>query len=466
MSHPAAEPLFATSVDAARLKPYEISSALLEDIQNALEAGDSDTVNNLLIGVHSADKAELLNLLSEDDRVELAAMLADGFDATILPELSPDAAEDVIEGLGVDRSVEVLQQLETDDAVHIIDELSDDSREDIMQAIPAALRGELEEGLAYPEKSAGRMMTKKLVCVPEFWTVGDTIDYLRAHTDLPENFYVVYVVDARFHPIGRITLGSVLQHQRSVKINQISNTETYRVLTDTDQEEVAYLFTKYGLVEAPVTNASGRLVGTITVDDVVHVIHEEEGEDYLRAGGVSEQDLQASLIETIRLRFPWLFINLLTAVLASVVIGMYSETIEKLVALAVLMPIVASMGGNAGIQSVTVAVRALATKQLKDANAMAVIRKELLIGFFNGLLLATVMAVGAWAWYHDAQLALIFGAATIIALTMAGISGAVIPIVLSKLKIDPAVSSGIFLTTITDVVGFLSFLGLAAWWLG
>lgn len=445
---------------------YDAVALHLGDIRAAIAARDVDTITHLMSELHAADKAALLEGIPEDERGELVSMLAEQFDGDILPELDPDIAEEVIEALGPELSAEALSQLDTDDAVQVMEELSEEGQQSLLDAVTDEVREELEEGLAYPHDSAGRLMTKKLVCVPEFWTVGDTIDYLRSHDDLPDNFYAVHVVDAKYKPVGRVLLGKIMQSRRAVKIEDIAEDETYAVTTHTDQEEVAFRFTRYGLVEAPVINNAGRLVGIITVDDVVHVIHEEEEEDYLRAGGVSSQDMQSGLFETVKLRFPWLFINLLTAVLASVVIGLYAHTIEKLVALAVLMPIVASMGGNAGIQSVTVAVRALATRQLRGTNAMAAIRKELLIGVLNGLLLAAIMAAGAFLWYHDFQLAAIFGAAIIIALTMAGLSGAVIPILLARLKIDPAISSGIFLTTITDVVGFFSFLGLASWWMG
>lgn len=445
---------------------YDAVAAHLADLRAAIAAHDVDTIHHLMSELHAADKAELLEGISEDERAVLVAMLSEQFDGEILSELDPDIAEEVMEALGPDKSAEALSQLETNDAVQIIEELSEEGQQSLLDAVPELLREELEESLSYPEDAAGRLMTKKCVAVPQFWTVGDAIDYLRSTDDLPDNFYAVHVVDAKHHPTHRVLLGQMMKHKRTERIVDIAEDETYSVTTHTDQEEVAFLFTKYGLVEAPVVNATGRLVGIITVDDVVHVIHEEEEEDYLRAGGVSAQDIQAGLLETVRMRFSWLFINLLTAVLASVVIGLYAHTIQKLVALAVLMPIVASMGGNAGIQSVTVAVRALATRQLRGSNAVATIRKEFLIGLLNGLLLAAIMGGGAWLWYDDANLALVFGAATIIALTLAGFSGALIPIVLARLKIDPAPSSGIFLTTITDVVGFLSFLGLAAWWIG
>lgn len=436
---------------------------LRTEIQRALESEDVDTVHAMLDGLHAADKAELLNHLPEHDRLALTHMLGETFDHFILPELTAEAAESVMEALGPERCAEVISQLEADDALHVLEEMDAQDQEQLLCAVPIALRGEIEQALSYPEDSAGRLMTRKLVAVADYWTVGNVIDYLRSHTDLPEQFYIAYVVDARFHPVGRVHLGKILATQREVKIESIMIDEDYAVRTDLDQEEVAHLFTKYALVETPVVNDEGRLVGTITVDDVVHVIHEEEGEDYLRSGGVKSQDMQMTLLETLKQRFPWLFVNLLTAVLASLVIGAYSHTIEQLVALAVLMPIVASMGGNAGTQSVTVAVRALATKQLRGKRGWAAIRKELMVGTLNGIALAVMMAAGTYAVYQDALLAGVFAIATILTLMIAGFSGAAIPILLHKMKIDPAVASGVFLTTVTDVVGFLSFLGLGSW---
>lgn len=431
-------------------------------LEDAIAEQDVDTAIGVLEELHAADKAELLNMMDEEQRGELTAMLEESFDYNILPELSAEAVEHVYEALGADRCAEALLQLESDDVLHVFEELPEANQQDLLGVVPAQLRTEITQAMSYPADSAGRLMTRRLVAVPEYWTVGNAIDYLRSHQELPVNFYIVYVVDARFHPIGRVPLGKIMQNKRDARMIDIMSRDNYQVQTDTDQEEVAHLFTKYALVEAAVVNGEGRLIGTITVDDVVHVIHEEEGEDYLRAGGVKSQDIQSGLWETMKQRFPWLFVNLLTAVAASVVIGAYSETIEQLVALAVLMPIVASMGGNAGTQSVTVAVRALATRQLKGGRGWTAMRKELMIGSLNGAVLALIMALGCWLWYQDGTLAAIFGVATILTLMIAGFFGAAIPLLLNRLKIDPAVSSGVFLTTVTDIAGFLSFLGLAA----
>jgi magnesium transporter len=304
-------------------------------------------------------------------------------------------------------------------------------------------------------------MRHALVSVPENWTVGDTIDYLRAQDGLPDNFYVIYTVDTAYKPTGRILLGSIIASKRDIKLTDIASRDVYAVSTETDQEEVAHMFRKYALVEAPVVSESGRLVGTITVDDVVDVIEEEGEEDYLRAGGVTMQDFQSRIWETVRTRFGWLFINLLTAVLAANVIGLFQHSIEQLVALAIVMPMVASMGGNTGTQSVTVAVRAIATKFLTEANAKAFVRKEALIGLANGGALGFIMGVGSYFWFHDAWLSLVLFTAAVVTMTSAGFAGASIPIFLNRMKIDPAISSTIFLTTVTDCVGFFSFLGLA-----
>ena len=435
---------------------------LVVQVRQALQEDDQVQVRELLEPFHAADQAELLNILPSEDRQSVTSILAHDFDHEILPELEPEAADDVFEALGLDRSAEALAYLETDDAVHVIGEMTEANQQEMLEAIPAAARGELEESLAFPEDSAGRLMTKRLVSVPEFWTVGDTIDYLRNNDSLPSNFYVVYVTDPKFKPVGRVTIGHIMQSKRDTRMADIMSEQVYAVHSDTDQEEVAYTFRKYGLVETPVINEQGRLIGTITVDDVVDVIQEEEEEDFLRAGGLKTQDIQANLSTTVKRRFPWLFINLLTAVLASVVIGVFEETIAQLVALAVLMPIVASMGGNAGTQSVTVAVRAIATRQLHTSNALRAIRKELLIGTLNGLGLSVIMAIGAFIIYQDMKLAVVLAVATIITLMVAGFAGALIPVMLDRLRIDPAIASGIFLTTVTDIVGFFTFLGLAS----
>ena len=440
---------------------FSLSPEFVDEIIAAIAARDVTATRNLVYPLPAPDQAELFEQLSHDERRWLTEAIAADFDSDTLAELSPEAAEDVIEALGPTKSAEVLAELETDDAVHIIEDLPPADQQELLDVMPKEFRDEIEEGLTYAPESAGRLMRKALVAVPEFWTVGDTIDFLRAADSLPEFFYVIYTVDTHFAPTGRVLLSAMLGNKRDVLLEDIRNTTIYAVSTETDQEEVAYLFRKYALVETPVVDDAGVLVGTITVDDVVDVMQEEEEEDYLRAGGVTGQDFQSRVWETVQARFGWLFVNLITAVLAAAVISMFEGTIEQIVALAVVSPMVASMGGNTGTQTITVAVRAIATKQLTDANSGSYIRKEMLIGFLNGAGLGLIMAAGVWLKFHDPKIALVMLLANTITMTMAGLWGAVIPIFLHRRRFDPAISSAIFLTTVTDCVGFFSFLGLA-----
>lgn len=440
---------------------FELSPEFVAEIIEIIARGDIAAVRNLVAPLPAPDQAELFDQLGHDERRWLTEALAANFDSETLAELSPEAVEDVIEALGPEKSAEVIAELDTDDAVHIIEDLSPAGQQVLLEELPQEMREEVEEGLTYAPESAGRLMRKSLVAVPEFWNVGDTIDFLRASEDLPEFFYVIYTVDTNFAPTGRVLLGAMLGSKRDVSLKAIKSSEIYSVSTETDQEEVAFLFRKYALVEAPVVDDTGTLVGTITVDDVVDVMAEEDEEDFLRAGGVAESDFQSDVWQTVRARFGWLFVNLLTAILASAVISLFEGTIEKVVALAVMMPMVASMGGNAGTQAGTVAVRAIATKQLTDANTSHYVRKETVIGFIMGAALGFIMAAGVWLKFHDPKLALVMWMAATGTMTMAGMWGALIPIHLHRRGKDPAISSTIFLTTVTDCVGFFSFLGLA-----
>ena len=451
-------------LDYAPLDPdtgFSLNPEFVAEIVAAIERDDLTTARTLVYPLPAPDQAELFEQLTPDQRHWLTEAIAAEFDSDMLAELSPDAAEDVIEALGTAKSAEMLAELETDDAVHILEDLGEEEQQELLDVMPQDIREEVEEGLTYPEESAGRLMRKTLVAMPDFWTVGDTIDFLRSAESLPESFYIIYTVDAAFMPTGRVLLGTMLASKREVPLTQICNATVYAVSTETDQEEVAYLFRKYALVEAPVIDASGTLVGTITVDDVVDVMQEEEEEDYLRAGGVTGQDFQSSIFETVRARFGWLFVNLITAMLAAIVISFFEGTIEQIVALATIMPMVASMGGNTGTQTITVAVRAIATKHLTHANSGAYIRKEMLIGCLNGAGLGLIMGAGVYLRFSDFFLSLVMFLAATTTMTMAGLWGSIIPIFLNRRGFDPAISSAIFLTTITDCVGFFSFLGLA-----
>lgn len=440
---------------------FSLNSEFVDEVVQAIARGDRTTARALVYPLPAPDQAELFDQIDQTQRHWLTDVLSAEFDSETLAEMSPEAAEDVLEALGAEKSAEVLADMETDDAVHILEDLSHEAQQEILEEMPADVREEVEESMAFPLESAGRLMRHALVAVPESWTVGDTIDYLRSNEELPENFYVIYAVDGEFRPTGRILLGNILSHKRTVKLASLLPESNFAIHTHTDQEEVAHLFRKYALVEAPVVNETGTLVGTITVDDVVDVIQEEEEEDYLAAGGVSVSDFGSRIGDAVRARFGWLFLNVWTAALAATVISQFQDSIEKLVALAVVMPIVSAMGGNTGTQAVTVAVRAIATKHLTEANRWSYVRKEAFIGLINGSALGLIMALGAYFWFRDLPFAGVLFAASTITMTAAGLFGALIPITLDQRGIDPAISSSIFLTTVTDCLGFFSFLGLA-----
>lgn len=452
------------SPDSGLDEEYGLSAVLVREIVKTL---DDETggprMHDLLIALHPADLAELIKLLNTEQRAQLVDIIRSEFDAEVLTHLDPEIRDEIIGLLGTEHSAAALAELDTDDAVHVIEDLSREEQQEILDAIPEEAREEMEESLAYPESSAGRMMRKEMVTIPQNWTVGETIDHLRASPEeLPGDFYAVFVTDELRRPIASVMLSRIMQSKREVFIYDIMNTEIKPFLTTTDQEEVAYVFRKYGLVEAPVVNELGALAGVVTVDDVVHVIQEEEEEDFMRLGGLSQQDLHAGLFVTVRRRLPWLFVNLFTAFVASRVIDGFEEVISQLVTLAVLMPIVASIGGNAGTQALTVAVRAITNKEFKATNAVQVIRKEIFTGFLNGLCLAIITSGAVAWWYENVKLAMVFGGALIINLLMAGFAGASIPLVINRLKIDPAIASGIFLTMLTDTTGFFAFLALSS----
>jgi len=455
----------ATEPDEAVL---ELASGRLEnDVVEALAAGDGARVKELIAPLHYADVADLLEHLSAEERHALIDVIRDDFDAEILSELDETVRDEIIEWLGIADVAAAVAELESDDAVQIIEELDEAEQRKVLEAIPAGERTLIEEGLAYPEDSAGRLMQRELVTVPSFWNVGQTIDFMRHSADqednaLPAVFYDIFVVDPAHKPVGAVPLSRLLRTRRPVPVTEIMDAEMKLIPVETDQEDVAFLFRQRDLVSAPVVDDSGRLVGAITIDDVVDVIHEELEEDIMRMGGVREDDLYSAAVDTTRARFSWLVVNLATAILASLVIGFFQGTIEQMVALAVLMPIVASMGGNAGTQTMTVAVRALAMKELTRTNTMRVIGKELLVGGFNGILFAALTGVVAWVWFGSPALGVVIALAMIINMVVAGLAGTTIPLVLERAGIDPAVASGVVLTTITDVVGFFAFLGLAA----
>jgi magnesium transporter len=440
---------------------YGLTDDLSKQILEALDHNQRQKIKDLVAPIHCADLADFIDRISPEQRRLFITYIKKDFDAEILVEINRSAKEDVFEILGAKRSAEAINTLDTDDAVDVMEDLTEANQQVILEEMPDKEREEMEESLAYPEDSAGRLIDKKVVCVPEFWTVGQTIDFLRENQDLPEDFYQIFIADPKMKPVGGVLLSRIMRSKRPVLMKDIMHENLKTIKADMDQEEVAFIFRQYGLVSAPVINEEGRMIGIITVDDIVHVIEEEAQEDILHLGGISETDLHTSFASTAKSRFPWLVANLVTAIVASIVIAFYEGTIEKLAALAVLMPIVASMGGNAGTQSVTVTVRAIATKELSSTNMLRVIKKELLVGCLNGFLFAILTGFLAYLWYGNIGLSFVFAIATIFTLVLAGLSGTLVPLGLVKLGVDPAIASSVVLTTITDIVAFGVFLGFA-----
>ena len=444
---------------------YAISGELVRAVSEALEANDEAEAQRIASDLHEADFADLLENLDRDDRPRLIRILGDDFDLEVLTYLDTSLREEIIEALEPRQLADSLSDLDSDDAVDIFEDLDEAAQREILEALPRADRLVLEESLSFPEDSAGRIMQREVLAVPSTWTVGQTIDYMRASKDLPDDFYDLYIVDPKHQPIGFVPLSRAMRTRRPIPLVDIMSDDMRVVPIEMDQEEVAYLFRQYGLVSAPVVDTAGRLVGVVTVDDVVHVIDEEAEEDLLKLAGVQEADLYSAVLDTTRSRFSWLLINLFTAVAASVVIAVFEDTIERIVALAVLMPIVASMGGNAGTQTLTVAVRALAMRDLSAGNAWRFVGRELLVGVANGLMFALLAGILAWLWFDAPLIGGVIAAAMVINLVVAALSGALVPIGLEKVGVDPAVASSVVLTTVTDVIGFFAFLGLATFFL-
>ena len=437
-----------------------------EDIGNALDAlhaEDSDTVCGTLECMSPADTADLIAKATPEDRMELINMYSEYISPEVFTEMDDELSRNVLANMPTEQVAGMIAELESDDALELIETLDEDTQKDIIRKLSAKTRVAVEEGLSFPEDSAGRLMQREVVAIPQFWTVGKTIDYLRAAGDeLPEDFFDVFVINPSYHIKGHMPLNRLVRAKRSKKIEEICLPDPHPIPADMDQEEVAHLFRRDNIVSAPVVDEDERLLGVITIDDVVDAIDEEAHEDILKMAGVDQGDLYRAVWSTTGTRFRWLFINLLTAILASVVISFFDATIEQIVALAVLMPIVASMGGNAGTQALTVAVRALATKELSTTNMARIIWKETLVGSLNGIAFAIIAGLTAAFWFGSTMLGIVIALAMVINMIVAGLFGVTIPVILDRTGSDPAVASTVFLTTITDVVGFFAFLGLAA----
>ena len=441
-------------------------STRFDELVDLLEGGTDEDVKLHLQGFHHSDLADAFGLLPKSLRSRLLESFKNDLDPDLLFELEDHLRHEITDNLSTKEVADVISEMDSDEAVQVLEDMDVEDREEILNQVADEEREDIETGLAYPEDSAGRRMQTELVSVGKDWDVGKTIDFLREEEDLPEEFLDVFVVDAEDKPIGVISLSRILRSPRPTLMREICDDTQVIIPAEMMQEEVALLFEKYDLTTAGVVDQEGKLLGMITVDDVMEVAREEFEEDILLLGGVGEETVDDSVWESSTKRFTWLLVNLGTAILASFVISLFDATIEQMVALAVLMPIVASMGGNAGTQTMTITVRALATKELTTYNAFRTFRKELVVGFLNGCLFAAVAGVITYLWFRDLNnsglLGGIIAGAMIINLVVAGIAGVALPLILSRMEIDPAVASGVFVTTITDVVGFFAFLGLAS----
>lgn len=437
---------------------------LLMQLANAIRQDRLEDLRTEILDLHPADLGDLLEGLSRDERTTVLRTFGEELAPELLIEVEGVVLDDVLEHLDDQVISENLTELNSDDAIDLLEDLDEDAKQRILSSLPAAERWAVEDALRYPEFSAGRLMAREFVTVPADWNVGQTIDFLRTEPDLPDDFYDIYLVDESYRPVGSVSVSHVIRTRRAMTLDEVAKGDL-RVFSPTlDQEELAHTFRQYGLSSAPVTDdETGRLLGVVTLDDIVHVIDEEAEDDLMRLVGLGkESDINRSSLQTARNRFIWLTVNLGTAVLASMVISLFQGTIKEVVALAVLMPIVASMGGNAGTQTLAVAVRALAMKDLRARKVVKFVTREATVGLLNGVGFAVIAFVFSALWFQDAMLGLVIGFAMLVNLIVAGVSGTMVPIILDRLKVDPANASAVFLTTITDVVGFFVFLGLAA----
>jgi len=441
---------------------YSLDRKAVAQILFAVDRGDREQLVTLMDPLHPADIADLLEQINAFDRMRLIKLYDKEFDGDILSELDESIRDEVISILSPQVLADAVRDLNSDDVVDLLEDLDQPQQDAILDALEDSDRVAVQQSLTYPEYSAGRLMQREVVMAPEHWNVGEAIDFLRNSDDLPDQFYHIVLVDPRLRPVGNVTLGKLMGSRREVMLQSLVE-DTFHVIPVTQYEgDVAYAFNQYHLISAPVVDENERLVGVITIDDAMAVLDEEHEEDVLRLAGVdSESSLSDRVAETTKRRFPWLLVNLITSILASLVIAQFEDAIATIVALAVLMPIVASMGGNAGTQSLTVAVRALATKDLTGSNVWRVIRRQGLGGLINGLAFALIMGLVGYVWFGSMALGGVIAAAMVINLIVAGLAGTGIPIVLEKMGIDPALASGAFVTTVTDVVGFFAFLGLA-----
>ncbi len=443
-----------------------VRQQFIDAVAVALEADDGEELLALIGPMHESELGDLLEAVARDQRSQIVRLAGDQFDFAALTEVDEAIRLEIVEGLPNQAVALAVQELDSDDAVFILEDLETADRNEILEQLPFLERIRLRRALEYPEETAGRRMQTEFIAVPPYWTVGQTIDYMRDARDLPVRFLEIFVVEPSFELIGTVALDRILRTRREIKIRDLMQDTVAPITAETDQEDAAMVFERYDLVSAAVIDESGRLVGVLTIDDVVDVIHQEADEDIKRMGGVGDEELSDSVMEAARSRFVWLLVNLGTAVMASAVIGLFDATIEQMVALAILMPIVASMGGNAGTQTMTVTVRALATREIDAYNTLRIARREMAVGLLNGLSFALITGIVTIIWFAQIELGAIIAAAMIVNMFFAAAAGFTIPIALSRFGADPAIASTVFVTTVTDVVGFFAFLGMAAWWFG
>ncbi len=456
-----------TTAPPPRAEDGSVSADYVERVARAIQADDAEALRTLVGDLHEADLGELIEALEPEQRPRLVALLGLHFDFAALTEVDYTVREEILDELPAKTVAEGVRDLESDDAVTILESLPAEEQAEVLRALPVPERAALARSLNYPEYSAGRRMQDEFIAATPAWTVGQAIDYMRETAELPDRFYELYVVDEAGRFQGAVPLDRLLRSKRPVPVSELMEPERRRVHADEDQEDVARMFQRYDLVAAPVVDAGERLVGVITFDDIADVIQEEAEEDIKALGGVThDEELSDSVWTIARGRFNWLLVNLATAFLASSVLGLFEGQLQKMVALAVLAPIVASQGGNATTQTMTVAVRALATRDLTDANAWRVITREVSVGILNGIAFAVITGVAAYLWFKVPGLAVVIGLAMMCNLVAAALGGILIPLALYRMKFDPAVASSPFVTTVTDVVGFFAFLGIATLWFG
>ncbi|MCY3702145.1 MAG: magnesium transporter [Rhodospirillales bacterium] len=436
----------------------------LELISRLADAGTEPLASDLaqLRASHPADLADIIEQLPSEPRLRAVHLLGEDLPADSLASLSRRVLDRVASAIDPGLLARLTGELETDDAAYVLECLDEARRARLLKEMPASEAELARQALEFQADSAGRIMQRDYVAIPSYWTIGQVIDHLRDSPDIPDEFYALFVVGARHTPVGTIPLHRAMRTHRDVRVADIMTRDPKVVQVNADREDVAFVFDQYELTSAPVVDAQNRLIGMVTVDDVVDVIQEEASEDMMRLAGVGpEHDIYTAAFQTARNRFNWLLINLFTAFLASAAIAVFASTIEQVVALAVLMPIVASMGGNAGMQTLTVAVRAIATRELTPANAARVLGKEVLVGLCNGVAFAVLTGLGAGLWFSSVPIGLVIGAAMIFNMVVAGLFGALVPMMLERARVDPAHGAAVILTTVTDVVGFFAFLGLA-----